>query len=1120
MSVPLRVLIVEDSHKEALSMIGELTRSGYEVSFERVDNALAMRTALEKQPWDIVLSGCSMVNFSAAAALESLRTAGLDIPFIVIAASNKEETAVALVKSGAHDYVIKENLIRLGPVVARGLADITLKRKTALIKNKLEEERIRFKELFNTMSSGVAIFEPLKGGQDFIFKDINKSVEVIDRVKRKDVLGKSICEVFPAVKEFGLFEVLQRVYLTSTPEHFPLAFYKDQRVSGWRDNYVLKFSSGEVIAIYDDVTGREKAERLLRENEKKFKLLYEHAPLGYQSLDANGCLTEVNAAWLSLLGYSKKEVIGRWLGDFMAPHSQELFKERFPLFKIRGETHNNEYEMVHKDGAHVIVSLDGKISRDERGNFAHTHCIFHDITQAKEIEATVRRSHAFRKLVLTLSSSFINLELAALDERCTDALKQLGLFINADYSALFRFYDDEQCMYLTHEWCSEKITSYKDTIQKMPMGQFPWFMQIMTKHEVFSVENVDRLPQEAAAEKELFRSLGLRSAIAIPLVSRDSLIGFIGFAKIINTQPWEDDIAVLLKVTADMFANLFSRAESELRLFESEEKYRTLIQNLNVGIYRNTAGPRSRFLQANPALLRMYGYDSPEEFLHIDVADLYETPGERQSFIDEISKKGSVKNKELQLKKKDGSLMWCAITATAKRDEHGAIEWIDGMVEDITERKNAEIALQASRDYLDKIINAIGDPVFVKDRQSRFVLVNDALCAFLGRLRQEIVGKTDYDFFPKGQVDVFLQHDKIVFETGREDANEETITDAQGMVHTIVTKKTVYMDAAGNKSLVGVIRDITERKRVEQALRESEEKLRLIFENTKEGIVILNENGTFEFFNKAVAQNLGYTEDEFRSVTMADIEAIESKEGFAAHHRDALHETRTRFETKQRKKDGSLMYVEVSLSTLDFKGEKRVCGVWRDITERKIAEEALRFAYQRLKETQDQLMQSTKVASIGLLAGEVAHEINNPLSGVLNNAQLIRMLAIQKKDFNFNDFNELVKAMEEGAQRCVSITRALLEFSRASKGVFKNVSLNEIIEKVVIISEQELKLENITLQKQLASGLPLVFGDPQLLAQVVIGIISNAKWAIHKKNMHAGTIVIQTVHNVEEIGRA
>jgi len=131
--------------------------------------------------------------------------------------------------------------------------------------------------------------------------------------------------------------------------------------------------------------------------------------------------------------------------------------------------------------------------------------------------------------------------------------------------------------------------------------------------------------------------------------------------------------------------------------------------------------------------------------------------------------------------------------------------------------KNGE-ELRKSREYLNKIINAIGDPIFVKDRDHQLIMVNDAQCRLAGRTREELLGRTDYDFFPKEQVGIFWERDELVFETEKEDVNEEQITDALGNICTIVTKRTLLTNNDGKKFIVGVIRDITKRKQEEEEL--------------------------------------------------------------------------------------------------------------------------------------------------------------------------------------------------------------------------------------------------------------------------------------------------------------
>lgn len=146
--------------------------------------------------------------------------------------------------------------------------------------------------------------------------------------------------------------------------------------------------------------------------------------------------------------------------------------------------------------------------------------------------------------------------------------------------------------------------------------------------------------------------------------------------------------------------------DAERALCQSEESYRTLVENLNVGIYRNTGGSHGRFLQANPSIVKMFGYDSVEEFMKVKVSDLYQNPDERKLFIEELLKEGSVMDKELRLKRKDGIPIWGECSAKIQYDQGGAIKWIDGIIEDISERKRAEEKAQKSY-YFERTINAV-----------------------------------------------------------------------------------------------------------------------------------------------------------------------------------------------------------------------------------------------------------------------------------------------------------------------------------------------------------------------------------------------------------------------------
>ena len=172
------------------------------------------------------------------------------------------------------------------------------------------------------------------------------------------------------------------------------------------------------IAI-TDITRRRKAEDDLRRSEEKFRLLFDKAPLGYQSLDEDGIIREVNQAWLDILGYSRQEVIGRWFGDFLPPDYFERFPERFACLKGAGEVCNVDFEMVRKDGARITVSFYGRVAVDDQGRFVRTHCMFQDVTARKQAEEALRATEERLRLKL---DSILSPDAAIIDEDLSNIL--------------------------------------------------------------------------------------------------------------------------------------------------------------------------------------------------------------------------------------------------------------------------------------------------------------------------------------------------------------------------------------------------------------------------------------------------------------------------------------------------------------------------------------------------------------------------------------------------------------------------------------------------------------------------------------------------------------------------
>lgn len=201
---------------------------------------------------------------------------------------------------------------------------------------------------------------------------------------------------------------------------------------------------------------------------------------------------------------------------------------------------------------------------------------------------------------------------------------------------------------------------------------------------------------------------------------------------------------------------------------------------------------------------------------------------------------------ECEVRTKDGRVLTVSKNSDILKDAGGQVIGRIESFEDITNRKALEAALRASRDYLHEIINAVADPIFVKDRRHRWVLLNKAYCEFMGYTEEMLMGKTDRDFFPEKEANIFWEKDELVFNTGKENLSEEYFTSASGITHYISTKKCLYTDVRGERFIVGIIRDITERKKVEKLKDEFvgtvSHELRTPLSITKEGVSLVLDN--------------------------------------------------------------------------------------------------------------------------------------------------------------------------------------------------------------------------------------------------------------------------------------
>ena len=276
------------------------------------------------------------------------------------------------------------------------------------------------------------------------------------------------------------------------------------------------------------------------------------------------------------------------------------------------------------------------------------------------------------------------------------------------------------------------------------------------------------------------------------------------------------------------------RHRMDQNLMAAEEKYHSVFDHLVEGIFQTT--PEGHYLMANSALARIYGYDTPEELISslTDISrKLYVQEGRRAEFVRLMQEQDTISSFESQVYRKDGSVIWISENCRAVRDREGHLLYYEGTVEDTTQRRQAEENLRNSETLYHSLVETLPQNIFRKDLEGRFTFVNQQFCKMLGRTREEIVGKTDFDFFPQELAEKYQRDDRKVTAMGKtyDTVEENKPPGATGKLYVQVVKTPLY-DAAGNIiGLQGIFWDITEQ-------REAEEKIRrvnaLLAQNRKE----------------------------------------------------------------------------------------------------------------------------------------------------------------------------------------------------------------------------------------------------------------------------------------------
>jgi two-component system, cell cycle sensor histidine kinase and response regulator CckA len=388
---PIRVLVVEDQELDAKIVLHELRRSLGAVEFRRVEDERGLRAALAVQAWDVVISDWSMPTFTAMEALAILHQSGLDVPFIIVSGNLGEETAVAAMRAGAADFVLKDKLARLAPLVDRELRETKVREARRNAEHLLRDSETRHRAMIENCNDGFAL-----RGADGAISYISPSVERIFGYGPDEIIGRKDfppvdpedrARVLPLMAGFGAAPLGTSITIEYRAVH------RDgsrRWIEATAKNLLADPAVGAIVVNFRDVTERKLVFEELRVSEYRYRRVLETTNEGVWVVDAKANTAFMNRRMASVLGCDVVEAVGRPAIDCVAKDSRArfaaIFGEPDGALASSGPIGQQELELQRRDGSTRWVVLDATPIRDEGGRSEGAFAMVSDITEQRRGE--------------------------------------------------------------------------------------------------------------------------------------------------------------------------------------------------------------------------------------------------------------------------------------------------------------------------------------------------------------------------------------------------------------------------------------------------------------------------------------------------------------------------------------------------------------------------------------------------------------------------------------------------------------------------------------------------------------------------------------------------------------
>jgi PAS domain S-box-containing protein len=964
----IKVLHVDDDYSFITVSKSILEEEPFKVdTASTVDDAL---TALKTGQYDVIISDYEIPIKNGLDFLKELREKGADIPFILFTGKGREEIAVKALNLGADRYIDKHGDPKV--VFTELTTSIHQLYEKTRAKRLLWESEERFKTMVTNVNGIIMLTR-----KDGIALYVSPSVKTILGYDPQEIIGLRPWAMVYHEDAQRMAVVADKIL--SIPGYSGVSEYrlttKEGQVRWVNHSYSQILENGQitqVVSVISDITERKKAQDILKESEEKFSA-------AFHSSGTASCLTRVedglfidaNDCFLNFYGYTRAEVIGNTVGNL------RLYADPKKREEIRKRTLNNEpvinieLEGRRKDGKIVPHLFSTKIV---------------NIKGEKYFLSTIVDTSALKKASDELSLS----------------QKQLHDFIGMVPDAV-TITDVDGRIIFNNELAGKAFGIPPEKVKGMHAGDFIVESERQDVLKVLSNSAINdqvitRIFHGKRTNGEIFPVDGSAKALRNEL---GNVTGFIIITKDITEKTTKEE-----KLIAAMEA--VSNSEKQLRVITDAAMDAIIMIDVDTSV---------SFW--NPAAQKMFGYSFEEvkgQNFHKIIAPPKYLSGFEKGFMEFIkSGKGPVVGKtiELSAKRKDGEEFPIELSLSALKV--GTSWKAVGIVRDISERKKTEQKLRESEERYRFVAEHANDIITVTDVNGVFRYVSPSIKSVTGLEPEHLIGKRNVmEFLGLEVVSEFNPKMEQLVKTGKLPPLQFQINTPKGLVW-LETSINLVRDESGQMSFNAISRDITQRKLMEDKLKESEERYRLVGDYAQDIITVTDLVGNFYYVSPSMDRLLGYKQEELvGKIKVTQNIHLDDIENFRKHIRTLPSEKELPpVEFRFRAKNGDYKWLEAKISTVqDNAKDSRFITISRDVTQRN-----------KDREERDRaLLQAERVLEkLSVVGGFVRHDIRNKLTNITNTLYMSKKYAAKS--------NEMVTYLDRIDDATRSIIR-ILEFSQ------------------------------------------------------------------------------------------